>query len=446
MIRGIRNRFEGFLANPHFKEVFKGGVITFGAKICTLLLGFFTTWFISTRYGADALGQLSLLSSLVSMIIIFTVMGLNNSLLRLVPEYLQKYSYGSALLVFRKSAVLVGIAGIFAALLYAMFHLEIATRIFHKGELAWLFLLASPLIFVQSLFNVNIAFIQAMKKIRMLTFFQLFQPLLFTVAVVGGTWVAGGKNLPVYAQAFVNVTLLAVSAVVIYKSFCTKRQRTDGYKGIGGSELLAMSLPMMMTGVFTAVLFQTDTIMLGMFKTVEDVGVYAVVMKIAGFSSFFLVAINTIAAPKFSELYHGGKMDDLQHVARQSSKVLVIISLLITLLLVLFGKGVLGFFGGDFTLGYTALLFILFGQLINAWTGSVGHLLNMTGHQKLLQYIVLAAAILNVALNYFLIQAYGLLGAAVASMVSMVFINSAASYAVYRKLNVTVIYIPWGKR
>ena len=48
MLNKIKNKVNVFkepLANIHFKEVLKGGIISFGVKIFTLSLGFFTTWF-----------------------------------------------------------------------------------------------------------------------------------------------------------------------------------------------------------------------------------------------------------------------------------------------------------------------------------------------------------------------------------------------------------------
>lgn len=95
MLNKIKNKVNVFkepLANIHFKEVLKGGIISFGVKIFTLSLGFFTTWFLSSHYGAGTIGQLALLNSAVSMITIFTVLGMNNSLVKLVPEHIAKYS------------------------------------------------------------------------------------------------------------------------------------------------------------------------------------------------------------------------------------------------------------------------------------------------------------------------------------------------------------------
>lgn len=387
------------------------------------------------------MGQLALLNSIVGMITIFSVMGMNGSLMRLIPEHSAKYSYYSAFLTYKKSIILVSLSSLLIASLYFFFSEEIAEKIFHKNELLWLFVLAAPLIFIRSLQSINIALIQAMKKIKLLAFFQLLQPILFTSLIVFGSYFYFDKKTPIYTQLTVDVVLLLTSIIVVYMTVARKTN-TGYFHKVSTHGLLSLSTPMMLTGIFTVVLFQTDTIMLGIMKTDTDVGIYAVVMKLAGLTSFVLLAMNTIATPKFSELYHSGELDELRLVAQQSSKVIVIVSLLIAILLILFGVPILSFFGSEFESGYIAMIFILLGQVFSAWAGLVGVLLNMTGHHKTLQYIVMFSASVNIAMNMVLIKLYGITGAAIASMCSMILINCLSTYHVYKKLNIFVLYLP----
>ncbi len=71
----IKNIFYYAHSNKHFYEVFKGGILSFGVSIATLIMGFGSTWIISRYYGADILGYLSLLNSFLAIVIIFTVPG-----------------------------------------------------------------------------------------------------------------------------------------------------------------------------------------------------------------------------------------------------------------------------------------------------------------------------------------------------------------------------------
>lgn len=429
------------LANIHFKEVLKGGVISFGVKIFTLSLGFFTTWFLSSHYGAGTIGQLALLDSAVSMITIFTVLGMNNSLVKLVPEHIAKYSFYSAALTYKKMFIFVSLTSISTALIYFLFHREIAETIFHKSNLEWLFLLVSPLIFIRSLQSLNMALIQALKKIYLITFFQLAQPVLFTGLIVLGTYIYANKMLPIYVQVLIDSLLFITSLIAIYQ-IMYKKITPQKYHTVTNHELFSLSLPMMLTGILTAILFQTDIIMLGIMKTDHDVGIYSVVLKVAGLTSFVLMSINTFAAPKFSELYHEGKKEDLIFVAQQFSKILLITSLLIGSIFILFGNYILLYFGTEFTKGYYPLIIIVISWIFHAWAGPIAVMMNMIGLHKQLQYIVFLAAATNVILNLLLIPKYGITGSATATMISGLIIDILTIIVIWKKEGFFILYLP----
>ena len=81
--------------------------------------------------------------------------------------------------------------------------------------------------------------------------------------------------------------------------------------------------------------------------------------------------------------------------------------------------------------------------MFSAICGSVGTLLQMSGNQKYFQNVLIAAAILNVALNNILIPNYQLLGAAIASLVSNVFWNILMVIYIKRKFGFYTIYLPF---
>ena len=73
--------------------------------------------------------------------------------------------------------------------------------------------------------------------------------------------------------------------------------------------------------------------------------------------------------------------------------------------------------------------------------GSVGQVLNMTGHEKDSAIGMAIGAIANVCLNFLLIPRWGASGAAVATGVSVAIWNIVLAAFVYRRLglNTTVI-------
>ena len=104
--------------------------------------------------------------------------------------------------------------------------------------------------------------------------------------------------------------------------------------------------------------------------------------------------------------------------------------------LALTGKHILAFFGGQFTTIYPVLLMLLIGILVRAATGPVEYLLAMNGHQRNVIVILVMAASLNILLNLILIPAIGLVGAALATNISIAFSAFTATLLAWRKLGI----------
>ena len=102
----------------------------------------------------------------------------------------------------------------------------------------------------------------------------------------------------------------------------------------------------------------------------------------------------------------------------------------------------LGITGEQFRVASFTLILLMFGRFYSAISGSVGNILQMTGHQVIVQNIMLVAAAINVILNLLLIPVYKMEGAAIASLVSVIFWNTAMVIVVKRKFGFYSIYIP----
>jgi len=183
--------------------------------------------------------------------------------------------------------------------------------------------------------------------------------------------------------------------------------------------------------------------MLGMFRPEAEVGYYSVAVKLATLTTFILTAINSMAAPKFSELYHSNKMDELFYVAKKSAKLIFWLSFPILLTLITFGKLILGIaFGENFVVSYSALIILSFGQFASAISGSSGMFMKMTGSQVVMSYIYYIVAAVNVLLNLLLIPSYGFYGAAIASSISITALNLIILCYIKSKYGKTTGYFP----
>lgn len=166
---------------------------------------------------------------------------------------------------------------------------------------------------------------------------------------------------------------------------------------------------------------------LGLFKTSQEIG-----MVIA----FILLVINAIFPPRFAALFHNGDLKGLSRLARVGALLGGIVALPPVLICLVFPEWVLGWFGDGFEKAVWLLRIIAVAQLVNVATGSVGFLLNMTGHEKLMRNIALTCNALGLAGFFVLMSIWGALGAALALAFVLLCQNLVALYYVWRRLGI----------
>lgn len=204
------------------------------------------------------------------------------------------------------------------------------------------------------------------------------------------------------------------------------------YEAIGW---VSRSLPFMFLGALYLVNSQADILMIGTLEGIEPVGTYTIASRLASIIVFILTASNAVLSPMVSGLYSSRNMGELQNLITKSSRLVLVTSCGAALVLLLFRDQLLGAFGKDFSAGGTILALLIFGQLINAFSGPVGMLMNMSGYEKQSLIIFLISAVANLLLNFYLIPQFGANGAAMATTVSMVMWNCMGLFWVFNKLN-----------
>lgn len=198
-------------------------------------------------------------------------------------------------------------------------------------------------------------------------------------------------------------------------------------------ELLAYSLPVMGVTVTTLFVDQADRIMLGLLASSADVGLYNVAALLATQVRFMLTSISATFTPLISDLYHTDRREELHQLFRITTRWIVTLSMPLALVLALFPDPLLWIFGAEFRAGAPVVLVLAISSFLNAGVGTIGLMLQMSDHERLVLLDSIAMAVLNVALNLWLIPLYGPVGAALATAISITAIN-AVQYVQLRYL------------
>jgi O-antigen/teichoic acid export membrane protein len=184
-------------------------------------------------------------------------------------------------------------------------------------------------------------------------------------------------------------------------------------------------------GLSHLLISRTDRIMLGILGSAEDVGIYNAAATLSVQAALFLASFNAIFAPTIADLFHKQRMKELAALFKTTTKWIFTLTLPVVLVFVLFAWPIMRVFGPGFSAGSLVLISLGIAELVNAGVGSVAFMLTMTSRQNIELLNSIALGSLNVVLNLILIPKLHVLGAAIATGLSIALINILRLIEVY---------------
>jgi len=441
----LRKLSEKLDSNVHLKEILTGSAITFVLKITGMLIGYALIFFISRNYGADGVGLYSIAINTLIFLSMTAVVGLNVSILRYAGQFNQNSEMAKLKLLYKYACELsLPIAFIFSVLLY-LFAQKVAVHIFNNIVYVKVLRLVAVILPLYVLQNINVEFIRGIKKIKISEYFRSVNRPLFTIGLLPLALILSDSNavLPLYTLG-IGVMLGAIFSFFFIQKYLNYNA-TNNTVEFTKKELLSTSFPMMLTTIASFVMGNASIFLLEIFSTTDIAGIFSLAYKIAMLINIILVVINTISAPKFSELFWKKRHKELQALLDQSSKLISVSSIIMALFILILNENLLSIFGQEFVQGKFALIFLVIGQMINSMTGSVSVFMNMTGQQKVLKNTFILALLLNIILQVIFIPIYGIEGAAVANMTGIIAANLIPAIYVHYRLGFRTYYNPFSK-
>ena len=451
----MKKKFLKALQDKDFSELFKKGGVSFLMRVVGQIMGFLLTLIIARYFGASGLGDYVLAIIVLRVFAMISKLGVDTTSIRVIASFASQNKFKS-IKYFRKKIVVLLIATT----------LVFSTIMYFNAVLLASFIGANPeyiklnsfLVLPMTFFILHYQSLRGLKKIAEFSFFYRMSETLFTiVSILVIMQFNKDASVPIYGY----VTSMCIVSVLTFISY-NYWFKVKSKGGMNEQELdlmplkniLAISMPLMFAQSVQFIMAWTDKLMIGNMMTSQDVGIYHIAFKLSMFATIGLMAINSIAAPKFAELYAKQDFEGLKKVVNQSTKFIFWSTIPLVIIFFIFPEFLLGLFGDKFKIGVTAFIFLSCGRLISSFSGSVGNLLQMTGKQVMFMNILFAGACINVALNYLLIPSdnlfaefgvSGINGAALSSMISLSTWNFAMVYFVKREFGFYTFYNPFSK-
>ncbi|WP_294736915.1 flippase [uncultured Flavobacterium sp.] len=409
------------------KYILSKGGLSFLFRMIAMVFSFLTMWFMTNYYGESVWGRYSLTLTILQIAAMFFALGLPNAFVSLAGGFNDSKD-SKGLLV--KSIKLALLSSIVPILLFSIGAGFISSYIFDKEHLyIYMFIIALgvPCMIVHEI--VCYYFISIKKFVAYGLSIFIF-PNVFFISLLLLLYY-NGANGYYTLLAYVSAYLLTL-VITLFYIFGEKTKIV--YPKITKRDIFKKSFPMMISGIFLLLLNWTDVLMLGRLVSEDQVGIYNTAFKVGYLSLFFVVSMSAVISPRISELFYRNDRIEMKKIITRSTQIVTLLTIPLTFVLIFFRDMILGAFGEAFVAGGTALIFITLGGLYSAMAGNVDQVLNMTNNQKSVSIIFFTGFIVNVLLNIFLIPSYGIEGAAIASLITNIYVNTVCIIVIRKKL------------
>lgn len=398
---------------PHKKFAFDVG-ITFLASAVALPLGFIITVLMGRYLGAGDLGLYRMTTTLYGIAMLVAAIGIPAAMIKYVAEFKDDRTKFNRIV---SSGVITSLfLGIgFVALFY--FTSGIFAGIFDMPGLPGLLKMLSPVFPFALVGGALLGMLNGLREMKKYAAATIIQSVLMVIITVVLIYYGFGVT-----GAVIGVVLSSVGSCAFLIWTCRGyfditlegyRQTTRKLLGFGAQIFGANAINM--------INYQADIVLIAYFLTATDVGYYAVAV---GLSKFFWIipqAIQTITYPATSEYWANNNHSALQTMIDKSMKYTACVLLPIGLGVGFFAGDIITLiFGKDFGYAILPLQILIVGTVgYGIAAKAIGGSTSAIGRPDINLKVIFVSAFVNIILNLLLIPRFGIIGAAVATTVSL---------------------------
>ena len=412
------------------RKIGKESTITFTGLMYGNINRYLYTALLARWVGAEFLGIYSLANSIMLISEVLGKMGLETGIMRFVsrlnPESdsvkIQKV-IASAL---KMTAVfsLVIMVGLIISSGY------IVTQILNEPPLLTSVLIVFAIAIPFNALTLISAFAtQGFKRLKYKTLVtQFLNPTLLLGSMVICFWFVSTRSSIMVPMLITGIIGFFVMIVVLKRVSGVSNDQI--IKAKFDSSLLKFSYPLMFVTILQTFMHWMDILMLGYFTDATTVGLYHPAARTAGLLQALLLSFLSIYAPMMAQFHSEGDRKKMDNTYKLVSRWLLMCAIPISAIFIIFPGKVLLLFGPEYLPSAKILVILTWATFIQAIFGAAGPTLSMSGHTKLVLWNTIGAFLLNFGLNIFLIPKYGIIGAAIATLISLTAVGFARTIQV----------------
>jgi len=416
------------------KQTFQSSILLYLGT----LLGFVTTGMLAPHLlSPSEIGTLKLLMSYSGILAGIGVLGFTTVTIRFLPEFQKKSvnnRYG-----FLGISMIVGVIGFLITwFIITLIKSDVIENNHEKSpEFAEYFFLIIPLTLFQIYYNLFDLYNSALYRSSYGVFLRDFVHrilLLIGLFLVMLHFFDFRIYVYYYTTAICFPTILMVFHLIWYKGFDLTINRPLLNMSFFSSMVSVAFFGLINNASHVAIL-QIDSIMVNRYLDSTAVGIYTITFYFGSLVIIPAKAFNRISPTVISNAFRDENIDTIRDIYEKGCRSLFLIGSLTVLGLMVNLDNIFYLIPQSYDTGKMVIVYIAFANLIKMADGSNDSIITFSKYYRLTTVFLTLLVVLIVVFNLVLIPIFGMDGAAIATLVSVIIHNVSKTIFIKRKFN-----------
>jgi len=425
-----------------FATIIAGAGVVFFGMIIASIFGVINQALLGRFLGPGDYGLFSLGISIVMIVSGFAIFGLGSAISQYIPANIKKGKsnrvHDSIRFSFR---FCFGVAILLSIILFMLSNI-IATKIFNNNDLEIVIKLLSIALPFTAFYRLAEGLPRGFKKAKYKVFIEditmkVLRVSIFIILISFSYKLFGAIIAYLCAVIFASIAYLYITYYKFLPSLDTSFFKDKHRYSLVRKEVFSVAWPLSLAGFTYIFLQHTDRILLGLYMSSSDVGIYVAAFTIASLLISVSLAFTFLFLPVISEYFAERDLSSILKLFSSVTKWVFLITFPLVVYLILYCNDVIRLiYGESFLAGSSALIILSLGIAMYSLSGMAGSILIAIKKTKLNLIAEIIAAVSNVILNILLIPKYGIIGAAIGTSISISLRNISSLGFVYKELKI----------
>lgn len=373
----------------------------------SLIIGLLTTPIVTRMISPEAYGFFSLYNVLINLLMLIIMLGLDQGFVRF---YYEEETLEARKVLLMKSIKIPMLLLVIIMPLFWFLKTPIVEFLFNSKESKILIIYMFLGLFFSILNRFSILVVRMQQKGKQYSFIQVLNQLVNFILILIIYRIYGNNYKVLILALIFSLAITSLISILFEKQMWFSFERNNK---INSKELLKYSYPIAITVIVSWIFQSSDKLFIKQYGTLEELGLYAAAFKIISLLNIIQTGFNTFWTPVSFEKYKKEKenIEFFQKIFNLVSFAMLCIGVCILLgkdiLILLLGKK----FEGALKIFPTLILMPVMNTVSEVTVVGI----NFKKKTKYHLIISLIITVINLILNYIMVQKYGAVGAAIST-------------------------------